>query len=122
MGKRQRAGVEGVAAQEGTKLSWGSLSPKTVCPQSRAKKWGFQANPVGLMSHGSRQERRKIPRLRLQDWAGGQRKLGAEGAGPTTHRRSHHGPGTAGQSGLCAALHSRPLPHPSARCLSPGQI
>lgn len=76
----------------GHQLFWGSLSPKTLCPRSRLEKWGFRANPLGLMSHRSRQERRKIPRLRRQDWAGGQRKLGEEAARPTARICSNHGP------------------------------
>lgn len=79
-------------AARGNPLIWGSLSPKTLCPQSRLEKWGFRANPLGLMSHRSRQERRKIPRLRRQDWAGGQRKLGEEADRPTARICSNHGP------------------------------
>lgn len=65
------------------------------------------------MSHGSRLERRKIPRPRRQDRAGGQRKLGVEVAGPTKRTCSHHRPRNTGQNGLCARPHSCRLPHPS---------
>lgn len=69
------------------------------------------------MSHHSRQERRKIPKQRRQDRAGGQRKLGAEVTGQAACTCSRHGPRNSWTERSVCSDHplqrSFRLPHPS---------
>lgn len=106
------------AAGEGIQLSWGSRSPKSLCPQSRPKKWGFRASPLGLMSHCSRQERRKIPRPEAPRPGWKPKETGGGGSGPiAAHMLTPRAPGTAGQERSVCSVHPPPhscrLPHPS---------
>ena len=89
MGKKQK--VRRGPAQAAIQTVWESLSPKSLCPQSKPEKWGFRANPLGLMSHRFRQERRKIPRPEAprpgrepKETGGGGNAAGQPAHAPTT--------------------------------------
>lgn len=97
---------------------WESLSPKSLCPQSKPEKWGFRANPLGLMSHHFRQERRKIPRPEAPRPGRGPKETGGGGNGaeqpahaPTTSPRK-----SRTERSVCSVQplpHACRLPHPS---------